>query len=148
MRYFVSRELGVALMLQRSFDWYVPYILYRSSASTDTRTRTRRSSNLLFPTDIPNLHSPHHTSFFLAGRDSILNAERVRRYLRRHGVQEAGKGQNVGPGRGGLKLHHGKAHGESMIGSGLAFNQIMAWVTAEEGESETLEGESSATSSG
>lgn len=56
--YFVSRELGVALMLQRSFDW---------------------SSNLLFPHSIPNLQSPYHSAFYLAGRDSILNAERIRR---------------------------------------------------------------------
>lgn len=93
MRYFVSRELGVALMLQRTFDW---------------------SSNLLFPTEIPNLHSPYQSAFYLSERDSILNAERVRRYLRQHGIKEVKKGQNVGPGRGGLKVHAGKKHGESM----------------------------------
>lgn len=113
MRYFVSRELGIALMLQRTFDW---------------------SANLLFPTDIPNLHDPFRTAFYLSEKDSIVNADRVRRYLRRHGVREVKRGANVGPTRGGLKLHHGKKHGESMVGSGVAFDQVCAWVTMEAGE--------------
>lgn len=111
MRYFVSRELGVALMLQRTFDWCA--VSLRSSL-IPSNALSYRSSNLLFPTEIPNLHSPHRAAFFLAGRDSILNAERVRRYLRQHGVREVESGQNVGSGRGGLKLHAGKKHGESM----------------------------------
>lgn len=111
MRYFVSRELGVALMLQRTFDWWVLSLLFPQALANIS---LHRSSNLLFPTEIPNLHSPHRAAFFLAGRDSILNAERVRRYLRQHGVREVESGQNVGPGRGGLKMHAGKKHGESM----------------------------------
>lgn len=113
MRYFVSRELGVALMLQRCFNW---------------------SANLLFPTDIPHLDDPYRTAFFLAGRDSILHPHRIRRYLRQHGVQEAPVGRNVGPGWGGLKFHDGKKHGESMIGEGEEFTQVMAWVTMEPDE--------------
>ncbi|KAK4046492.1 hypothetical protein OIV83_006018 [Microbotryomycetes sp. JL201] len=124
MRYFVARELGVALLLQRHFDW---------------------SSNLLWPTEIPNVYSPWHTSIFLSSEDAILNAERMRRYLRSHGIREVRRGENVGPGRGGLKVHHGKKHGESMIGgSGLAFTQIMAWVTSEASESGLAEGDTSA----
>ncbi|KAM0792916.1 hypothetical protein ACM66B_002676 [Microbotryomycetes sp. NB124-2] len=124
MRYFVARELGVALLLQRHFDW---------------------SSNLLWPTEIPNVYSPWHTSIFLSSEDAILNAERMRKYLRSHGIREVKRGENVGPGRGGLKVHHGKKHGESMIGgSGLAFTQIMAWVTSEASESGLAEGDTSA----
>lgn len=50
MRYFVSRELGIALMLQRHFDW---------------------SSNLLLPTSIPNFRSPYHTAVFMSGASSL-----------------------------------------------------------------------------
>jgi hypothetical protein len=99
-------------MLHRAFNW---------------------SSNLLFPTEIPNLHSPYHSAFYLAGRDSILNASRVRTYLKSHGIKEVKKGMNVGK-EGGLKLYAAKAHGESLIGRGRAFEQIMSWVTAEEGD--------------
>ena len=123
MRYFVARELGTALLLQRHFDW---------------------SSNLLWPSEIPNLYSPYHTSFFLSEHDAILDAERIRRYLRSHGVREVGRGENVGPGKGGLKVLRGKKHGESMIGGeGVAFTQIMAWVTSEAGEA-LADGETSA----
>ncbi|SCV72611.1 BQ2448_4148 [Microbotryum intermedium] len=110
MRYFVSRELGVAFMLQRTFDW---------------------SSNLLFPSQIPRVTSPFHAAFYLAGRDAILNAERVRTYLKRSEIKEVKRGENVGPTRGGLKVHHAMKHGESMVGHGQAFDQIMSWVTAE-----------------
>ncbi|KDE03487.1 hypothetical protein MVLG_06049 [Microbotryum lychnidis-dioicae p1A1 Lamole] len=110
MRFFVSRELGVAFMLQRTFDW---------------------SSNLLFPSQIPRVTSPYHSAFYLAGRDAILNAERVRTYLKRSGIKEVKRGENVGPTRGGLKVHHAMKHGESMVGHGQAFDQIMSWVTAE-----------------
>lgn len=100
-------------MLSRTFNWSV---------------------NLLFPEEIPNLVAPHRTAFFLAGRDSILNAERVRKYLLRHGVEEAGEEEHVGPDRGGLKLHPENKHGESMIGTGPAFSQCMAWVVRESDE--------------
>lgn len=113
-------------MLQRAFSW---------------------SDNLLFPSSIPNLHSPYHSAFFLAGKDSILNAGRIRTYLKRHGIKEVGKGLNVGENRGGLKVHNGKAHGESMIGSGRAFHQIMAWVEWDlEGEVDGAIGDSTGSS--
>lgn len=112
MRYYVSRELGIALMLQRYFDW---------------------SSNLLFPTSIPNFTSPYNTAVFMSGQDSILNATRIRRYLRRAGMKEVKKGENVGVSRGGMKTHANNKHGQSMIGSGRAFMQIMAWVTDADG---------------
>ncbi|GAA5949001.1 hypothetical protein JCM21900_003168 [Sporobolomyces salmonicolor] len=107
MRYFVSRELGIAVMLSRTFEW---------------------TSNLLWPSQIPNVSDPHKTAVFLASEDSILNAERVRLYLRRNGFKETRKriGQNVGDG--GLKVFEGLKHGESMIGEGAAFEEIMDWV--------------------
>jgi len=113
MRYFVGRELGVANLLQRHFNW---------------------SANLLFPEDIPNHTDPYKTAYFLAGRDAILNPGRIRKYLTQHGVSEAPARRGVGPGWGGLKFHDGKKHGESMIGEGCAFDQIMSWVMMEEGE--------------
>ena len=97
MRYFVSRELGIALMLQRHFDW---------------------SSNLLFPSSIPNFTSPYHSAVFLSGQDAILNAPRIRRYLRQAGMKDVKKGENVGQARGGMKTHANNKHGQSMIGSG------------------------------
>ncbi|KAM0751691.1 hypothetical protein T439DRAFT_300689 [Meredithblackwellia eburnea MCA 4105] len=122
MRYFVSRELGVAIMLQRSFDW---------------------SANLLLPETVPNVESPYHSAFFLAGKDSILNADRVRKYLRRHGVKQVGGDQGIGDAEGGLKLHPDNRHGQSMIGTGEPFDMIMDWVTRDQFEGDVTSGNSS-----
>jgi hypothetical protein len=102
MRYFVSRELGVALMLSRTFQW---------------------TANLLFPSQIPNVSDPQKTAIFLSSEDSILNAERMRNYLRRNGLKEVKGSERVGEreGAGGLKVFKGLKHGESMIGEGLPF---------------------------
>ncbi|KAK4703112.1 hypothetical protein P7C70_g3102, partial [Phenoliferia sp. Uapishka_3] len=97
MRYFVSTELGVALVMQRSFEW---------------------SSNLLFPTQIPNVRSKYHVAFMLAGADVILDAERVRKYLTQNGVEE-----DFVAGRGGVYLHPGQKHGGSLIQRG-----VMDWI--------------------
>jgi hypothetical protein len=102
MRYFVSRELGVAFMLSRTFSW---------------------TSNLLFPSQIPNVSNPQKSAVFLSSEDSILNAERMRSYLRRNGLKEVKGSERVGEreGGGGLKVFEGLKHGESMIGEGLPF---------------------------
>ncbi|GAA5984768.1 hypothetical protein JCM5350_004232 [Sporobolomyces pararoseus] len=115
MRYFVSRELGIAVMLSRTFEW---------------------TSNLLFPQEIPNLKDPSKSSVFLAQQDSILNAERVKQYLKRNGFKETtseeeGRSVNGGirEGEGGrLKVFEGLKHGQSMIGEGDAFEEIMEWI--------------------
>ncbi|GAA6012658.1 hypothetical protein JCM10207_009071 [Rhodosporidiobolus poonsookiae] len=109
MRYFVSRELGVALMLSRTFQW---------------------TSNLLFPSHIPAVSSPHRTAIFLSSEDSILNAERMRLYLRRNGLTEVKAPERVGEraGGGGLKVFRGIKHGESMVGEGAPFDEIFNWV--------------------
>ena len=75
IRYFVGRELGVANLLQRHFDWF---------------------ANLLFPQDIPSLTNPHKSAFFLAVNDSILHPQRNRKHLRQHGVKELPARRGVG----------------------------------------------------
>ncbi|GAA5970009.1 hypothetical protein JCM3765_007275 [Sporobolomyces pararoseus] len=120
MRYFVSRELGIAIMLSRTFEW---------------------TSNLLFPSQIPNLEDPLKSSVFLAQQDSILNAERVKIYLKRNGFVEtfdrniinnngngAGIFQGQRSGGGRLKVFEGLKHGQNMIGEGDAFEEIMEWI--------------------
>ncbi|GAA6010902.1 hypothetical protein JCM11491_004592 [Sporobolomyces phaffii] len=115
MRYFVSRELGIAVMLSRTFEW---------------------TSNLLFPSEIPNLSDPSKSAVFLASQDSILNAERVKTYLARNGFKEtlsrstrtstAITDEERDGGR--LKVFEGLKHGQSMIGEGEAFEEIMEWI--------------------
>ncbi|GAA5933035.1 hypothetical protein JCM10213_009270 [Rhodosporidiobolus nylandii] len=135
MRYFVSRELGVALMLSRTFEW---------------------TANLLFPSQIPNNSSAHKTAIFLSSEDSILDARRVSAYLRRNGLRQVRGAERVGEraGGGGLKVFEGLKHGESMIGEGEPFESVMAWVTwderyataytSSEGETSSPAGEESA----
>lgn len=104
------RELGIANMLSRTFEW---------------------TSNLLFPCEMPDRTSAHSTAVFLASNDSIIHAERVRTYLRRSGLREVREPQKVGQeaGGGGLKVFEGLRHGESMIGEGDAFEEVLRWVT-------------------
>ncbi|KAI5481197.1 hypothetical protein MNV49_005632 [Pseudohyphozyma bogoriensis] len=73
MRYFVSRELGVANLLQRRFDWI---------------------SNILFPEDIPNLEEPGKASVFLSEKDTIVDTPRISKYLAAEGMQE-GEGLKI-----------------------------------------------------
>ncbi|KAK4685996.1 hypothetical protein P7C73_g4139, partial [Tremellales sp. Uapishka_1] len=63
--YFIASEVGIANYIQRNFDW---------------------ADNTLFFDEIPNATDPTKTAFFLGGRDFIVDAPRVRRYLERHGV--------------------------------------------------------------
>ena len=59
-------------------------------------------------------------AFFLAGADVILDAQRVRKYLLQHGVEE-----EFEAGRGGVFLHPGQKHGGSLVQRG-----VMRWVAA------------------
>ncbi|GAA5998083.1 uncharacterized protein JCM10292_002311 [Rhodotorula paludigena] len=130
MRYYVMRELGVAYMLQRTFSW---------------------TSNLLWPSEIPNVSDAHKTAIFLASDDSILAADRVRIYLRRNGLREVRAPARVGeePGAGGLKVFEGLKHGESMIGEGAPFEEVLRWVTWDAGDPSAYEtGASSESASG
>ncbi|KAL8290160.1 hypothetical protein RQP46_003099 [Phenoliferia psychrophenolica] len=65
MRFFVSRELGVANVLSRHFDWI--------------------SSNL-WPSDVADHSDPAKFSVHLSGKDSIVDTPRVSRYLAREGM--------------------------------------------------------------
>lgn len=84
MRYFVGEELGIALMLQRYFDW---------------------SANILWFEEIPNALDNFSTAYYLSEKDSILDAKRTARYLRDHGVRLQEEGGN-------LRFCSGMAHGE------------------------------------
>ncbi|TFY64279.1 hypothetical protein EVG20_g5999 [Dentipellis fragilis] len=93
MRYFVGMELGVANLLQRNFDW---------------------SSNSLWYEEIPNARDPSRTKFFLGGSDSILHADRVKRYLTSHGV------------RNGLWYDPNGQHGQALRGEGV--KELVRWI--------------------
>ena len=73
MRYFVSRELGVANVLQRHFDWI--------------------SSNL-WPTDVADATDPSRFSVPLSAKDTIVDTPRISRYLAREGLKD-GEGLKV-----------------------------------------------------
>lgn len=60
--YFVASEVGIANYIQRHFNW---------------------CDNTLFVEEIPNAREATKSAFFLGGRDIIVDAERVRRYLER-----------------------------------------------------------------
>lgn len=54
---------------------------------------------------IPNALSNRDTAFFLAEKDAILNAKRIMRYLKDHGVKTVQEGGN-------LHYMEGLAHGK------------------------------------
>ncbi|KDQ12734.1 hypothetical protein BOTBODRAFT_34194 [Botryobasidium botryosum FD-172 SS1] len=101
-RYFVGSELGIANSIQRHFDW---------------------TSNLLWFEEIPNGLDPHRAMFFLGGKDAILNAQNIRRYLSSVGVEK------------GLKYDANGHHGSALFAGAQGFNEIMQWLQEEcEGE--------------
>lgn len=83
--YFIASEIGIANYIQRHFDW---------------------ADNTLFFDEIPNATDPSKTAFFLGGKDIILDADRVRRYLQNHGVKS------------GLHWSENGGHGDSLKGDG------------------------------
>ncbi|KAG6333721.1 hypothetical protein ID866_5364 [Astraeus odoratus] len=95
MRYFVGSELGVANTLQRHFDW---------------------TSNSLWFEDLPNAHDPDKTLVMLGGKDVILNAERIRRYLASHGVRK------------GIYFDPEGRHGQPFVGHGHGYDTITKWL--------------------
>lgn len=54
---------------------------------------------------IPNALSNRDTAFFLSEKDAILNAKRIKRYLKDHGVKTVQEGGN-------LHFMEGLAHGK------------------------------------
>ncbi|KAH9951617.1 hypothetical protein B0H21DRAFT_874266 [Amylocystis lapponica] len=95
IKYFVGSELGTVNFLQRHFDW---------------------CSNSLWYEEIPSARDPSKTMFFLGGKDNIISAERVKRYLTSHGVR---KGLWYDP--------HGR-HGQAMFPNSPGYKEIMRWL--------------------
>ena len=97
MKYFVGTELGVANFLQRHFDW---------------------SSNCLWYEEIPHAKDPARARFFLGGKDDIVDAARVKRYLTSHGIKE-GKG---------LWFDAEGRHGQALLAGGEGHQEILRWL--------------------
>ncbi|KAJ7228587.1 hypothetical protein GGX14DRAFT_613710 [Mycena pura] len=95
VRYFIGTELGVANLMRRHFDW---------------------SSNALWYEEIPNAQNPSKTLFLLGGKDSIINAERVRKYLTSHGITK-----NLWYDQNGL-------HGHALASGGAGHALVMRWL--------------------
>ncbi|KAJ8481767.1 hypothetical protein ONZ51_g5790 [Trametes cubensis] len=95
IKYFVGTELGVANFLQRHFDW---------------------SANCLWYEEIPDARDPRKTMFFLGGKDSIIDATRVRRYLTSHGIRK------------GLWFDPDGHHGQALLSSSPGHNEILNWL--------------------
>jgi len=95
IKYFVSSELGVSNLLQRHFDW---------------------PSNALWYEDIPNARDHTKTKFILGGKDSILDAERVKRYLTSHGISK------------GLWIDPDAIHGQALVAGGKGQTEILLWL--------------------
>lgn len=95
VRYFVATELGVANLLQRHFDW---------------------SSNSLWFEEIPNARDYTKTLFLLGGKDGILNAQRVKKYLTSHGVRK------------GLWYDPDGLHGQALLVGGKGHERVMEWL--------------------
>jgi len=95
VRYFVGTELGVANLLRRHFDW---------------------SSNALWYEEIPNARDPAKTFFLLGGRDDIINAERVKKYLTSHGVRK------------GIWFDPTGLHGQALLSKSAGHTEVMRWL--------------------
>ncbi|KAJ6515813.1 hypothetical protein C8R45DRAFT_957697 [Mycena sanguinolenta] len=93
--YFVGCELGVANLLRRHFDW---------------------SSNALWYEEIPNARNPSRSLFLLGGRDDIINAERVKKYLTSHGVRK------------GIWFDPDGLHGDALRPGGAGHARVLQWI--------------------
>ncbi|KAH9819625.1 hypothetical protein DFH28DRAFT_1122364 [Melampsora americana] len=108
IRYFIGTELGVAKSLHRHFDWV---------------------ANILWPAELPYFRDGNRCAVFLAGRDSVLNAPRVRNYLLQNGMIEAEKEKGEAEQTAaGLVMDWDAAHGESLIEGGVSFEPIKSWL--------------------
>ncbi|CDO71256.1 hypothetical protein BN946_scf184908.g13 [Trametes cinnabarina] len=95
IKYFVGTELGVANFLQRHFDW---------------------SANCLWYEEIPNARDPRKTMFVLGGKDSIIDAYRVKRYLTSHGIRK------------GLHFDPDGRHGQALLSGSPGHREILRWL--------------------
>ncbi|KAF7973450.1 hypothetical protein HWV62_15154 [Athelia sp. TMB] len=99
MRYLIATELGTANTLQRHFDW---------------------ASNGLFYEQIPAPRDARRTLYVVAGKDGILNARRVQRYLTSHGVRE-GKGE-------ALHFDERARHGDALQPGHRCCKRVVEWL--------------------
>lgn len=95
MRYFIANEIGVANLLQRHFDW---------------------SANALWFEEIPNSRDERRTKFVFGGKDNIMNAARVNRYLTAHGVKE------------GIWLDPNGKHGQALVMGQPGYVEVERWL--------------------
>ncbi|KAJ7781160.1 hypothetical protein B0H16DRAFT_1497273 [Mycena metata] len=95
VNYFVATELGVANLLRRHFDW---------------------SSNALWFEEIPDARDPSKAFFLLGGKDSIINAERVKKYLTSHGVRK------------GIWYDPNGLHGDALMSGGAGHTKVIQWL--------------------
>jgi len=95
IRYFVGTELGVANLLQRHFDWL---------------------SNALWFEEIPNACDPQCALYVMGGKDSIVDSERVKRYLLSHGVRK------------GLVFDPNGRHGQALIAGAEGMRKVIEWI--------------------
>ncbi|KAF9076719.1 hypothetical protein BDP27DRAFT_1312478 [Rhodocollybia butyracea] len=99
VRYFVSTELGVVNLLQKNFDW---------------------SSNSLWFEEIPNARDPSKALFLFGDKDSIVATNRVKLYLRSHGIRK------------GLWSDPQGHHGEALLAGGDGCRLVYDWLRERE----------------
>jgi pimeloyl-ACP methyl ester carboxylesterase len=99
VRYFVGTEMGVVNLLQKRFDW---------------------SSNSLWYEEIPNARDPSKTLFLLGDKDSIISPERVKLYLRSHGIRK------------GLWCDPNGRHGQALLAGGEGCKVVYDWLKERE----------------
>ncbi|CAE6365280.1 unnamed protein product [Rhizoctonia solani] len=95
MRYFVGTELGIANHIQRQFDW---------------------SANSLWFEEIPSARDSKRSMFFIGGKDSIIDGERVRRYLRSHGIRK------------GVRFDPDGRHGSALVAGSEGLKGVIDWL--------------------
>jgi len=95
MHYFVATELGVSNLLHRHFSW---------------------ASNTLWYEDIPNARDHTRTFFLLGGKDAIVNAQRVKRYLTSYGITQ------------GIWYDPDGSHGQALVPGSRGQLEILRWV--------------------
>ncbi|QRW16517.1 hypothetical protein RhiXN_04518 [Rhizoctonia solani] len=101
MRYFVGTELGIANHIQRQFDW---------------------SANSLWFEEIPGARDPKRSMFFIGGKDSIIDGERVRRYLRSHGIRK------------GVRFDPEGRHGSALVAGSEGLKGVIDWLGGLQGK--------------
>ena len=97
LRYFVARELGTAFTITRHFDWV---------------------SNVLLAQDVPHPDDPDRLRIYLAGHDTVLDAESVRSYLDRNGLRRT------------VHFVNGEHHGALAMIPNRHLDELLAWLDA------------------